>query len=62
MENQTQQIHINAMFESLTTQNKSLAGQLADAHGVIAVLQAKVQELSGTEEPMEGELADKIVD
>lgn len=62
MENQTQQIHINAMFESLTNQNKALAGQLADAHGAIAVLQTQIQKLQEEEpegaEPVEGEIVD----
>ena len=58
MENNQQQIHINAMIKSLTSQVTNLSAQLADAQGVIAVLQ---DELKGNEEAPEGELADKVV-
>jgi hypothetical protein len=58
MENNQQQIHINAMIQSLTSQVTNLSAQLADAQGVIAVLQ---DELKGNEEAPEGELADKVV-
>lgn len=58
MENNQQQIHINAMIQSLTSQVTNLSAQLADAQGVIAVLQ---NELKGNEEKPEGELADKVV-
>ena len=58
MENNQQQIHINAMIKSLTSQVTNLSAQLADAQGVIAVLE---NELKGNEEAPEGELADKVV-
>jgi hypothetical protein len=58
MENNQQQIHINAMIQSLTSQVTNLSAQLADAQGVIAVLQ---DQLKGNEEKPEGELADKVV-
>lgn len=58
MENNQQQIHINAMIQSLTSQVTNLSAQLADAQGVIAVLQ---DELKGNEEAPEGELEDKVV-
>jgi predicted RNase H-like nuclease (RuvC/YqgF family) len=40
--NETQ---INAMFQSLQQQNQQLSGQLAEAHGQIAVLQKELEEL-----------------
>lgn len=58
MENNKQQIHINAMIQSLTSQVTNLSAQLADAQGAIAVLQ---DELKGNEEAPKGELADKVV-
>lgn len=47
--NETQ---INAMFQSLQQQNQQLSGQLAEAHGQIAVLQ---DELKKAQEPQESE-------
>jgi predicted RNase H-like nuclease (RuvC/YqgF family) len=44
--NETQ---INAMFQSLQQQNQQLSGQLAEAHGQIAVLQKELQELKPVE-------------
>jgi hypothetical protein len=40
--NETQ---INAIFQSLQQQNQQLSGQLAEAHGQIAVLQKELEEL-----------------
>jgi hypothetical protein len=58
MENNQQQIHINAMIQSLTSQVTNLSAQLADAQGVIAVLE---NELKPDEDKPEGELQDKVV-
>ena len=58
MKNNQQQIHINAMIQSLTSQITNLSTQLADAQGVIAILQ---DELKGNEEAPEGELVDNVV-
>jgi hypothetical protein len=58
MENNQQQIHINAMIKSLTSQVTNLSAQLADAQGVIAVLE---NELKPDEDKPEGELQDKVV-
>ena len=44
--NETQ---INAMFQSLQQQNQQLSGQLAEAHGQIAVLQKELEELKAVE-------------
>lgn len=48
-----QQVHINAMIESLTQSNTNLTLQLADARGYIAVLQ---EELKKFTEPQDAEL------
>ena len=40
--NETQ---INAMFQSLQQQNQQLSGQLAEAHGQIAVIKKELEEL-----------------
>jgi uncharacterized small protein (DUF1192 family) len=45
--NETQ---INAMFQSLQQQNQQLSGQLAEAHGQIAVLQKELEELKADDE------------
>ena len=44
--NETQ---INGMFQSLQQQNQQLSGQLAEAHGQIAVLQKELEELKAVE-------------
>jgi chromosome segregation ATPase len=56
--NETQ---INAMFQSLQQQNQQLSGQLAEAHGQLAVLQKELEELKQPK-PKEGELVDPILD
>ena len=45
--NETQ---INAMFQSLQQQNQQLSGQLAEAHGQIAVLQEEAKKAKESEE------------
>lgn len=55
-----QQVHISSMIESLTNQVKNLSSQLADAHGIIAVLQQQLKDTQEGEAP-EGELASKLV-
>ena len=45
--NETQ---INAMFQSLQQQNQQLSGQLAEAHGQIAVLQEELKKAQADEE------------
>jgi predicted RNase H-like nuclease (RuvC/YqgF family) len=45
--NETQ---INAMFQSLQHQNQQLSGQLAEAHGQIAVLQKELEEAKKADE------------
>lgn len=44
--NETQ---INAMFQSLQQQNQQLSGQLAEAHGQIAVMQKELEELKSND-------------
>jgi hypothetical protein len=59
MENQQQQInptHINALIDSMTKQNSNLTLQLADAQGLIAVLQEELQKLQP--EPQDAQLAE----
>lgn len=41
------------MFQSLQQQNQQLSGQLAEAHGQIAVLQKELEELKQQEEKAE---------
>jgi len=57
--NETQ---INAMFQSLQQQNQQLSGQLAEAHGQIAVLQDELKKAQVSEGSSEGELVDTVVD
>lgn len=56
--NETQ---INAMFQSLQQQNQQLSGQLAEAHGQVAVLQKELEETKQVK-PKEGELVDPTLD
>lgn len=50
--NETQ---INAIFQSLQQQNQALSGQLAEAHGQIAVMKAALEEAEKAEEGVEAE-------
>jgi len=45
--NETQ---INAMFQSLQQQNQQLSGQLAEAHGQLAVLQEELKKAQEVKE------------
>jgi hypothetical protein len=45
--------HVNALVESLSNQVKNLTLQLADSHGVIAVLQEQVNEFNKEPEVVE---------